>query len=375
MPEMYSLSPYLSMGNLVSWTYAYDLSKTFVTAPVMTITKGHPKEASMLNRRKIVTGGAALSALGSLGFSGQASAQTSGNAFIVSGFPSGGMGDYVARPLAEKLRGKYAPNVLVEARTGAGGRIAVEYVKRAAPDGLTILQIPSSPMVLYPNTYKKLNYDSFADFIPVCTTVTYAFSFTAGPGLPAEIKTVTEYIKWARANPKLANYGIPAAGSALHFAGIMLQKAAGFEFSSVAYRGGAPLLQDVMGGQIPVSFNVIGEVLPHIRSGKLRSLAVTSAERSLFLPDVPTLVEQGYKDIALQEWLGWFVPAKTPVVTVNKLNTIVREGLRSPDLVDALAKSGLQPLTQSPEEFAILMKRDFERWTVIAKATGFTAED
>ena len=325
-----------------------------------------------LSRRQLVMGGAALSALG---LAGRVAAQGAGSAFIVSGFPAGGMGDYVARPLAERMRGKYAPNILVESRTGAGGRIAVEYVKRAAPDGLTILQIPSSPMVLYPNTYKKLNYDPMADFIPVCSTVTYAFSFTAGPGLPAEIKTVAEYIRWAKANPKLASYGIPAAGSALHFAGMMLQKAAGFEFTSVAYRGGAPLLQDVMGGQVPVSFNVIGEVLPHVRSGKLRSLAVTSAERSLFLPDVPTLVEQGYKDIALQEWLGWFVPAKTPMDTVNKLNAIVRDGLQAPDFVESLAKNGLQPVTQSADEFARIVKRDFDRWSVIAKATGFTAED
>ncbi len=331
----------------------------------------------MLNRRNLIMGASALSGLAVAGRAGAqgAGATGSGNAFIVSGFPAGGMGDYVARPLSERLRGKYASSVLVESRTGAGGRIAVEYVKRAAPDGLTILQIPSSPMVLYPNTYKKLNYDPLADFIPVCSTVTYGFSFTAGPGLPAEIKTVAEYIKWAKANPKLASYGIPAAGSALHFAGMMLQKAAGFEFTSVAYRGGAPLLQDVMGGQVPVSFNVIGEVLPHVRSGKLRSLAVTNGERSIFLPDVPTLVEQGYKDIALTEWLGWFVPAKTPMDMVNKLNALVREGLQAPDMVEALAKSGLQPVTQSPDEFARIVKRDYERWAVIAKATGFTAED
>ncbi len=326
----------------------------------------------MLNRRKIISGAAALSGLA---LAERAGAQGTGNAFIISGFPAGGMGDSVARPLGERMRGKYAPNILVESKVGAGGRIAVEYVKRAAPDGLTILQIPSSPMVLYPNIYKKLNYDALADFIPVCSTVTYSFSFTAGPGLPAEIKTVAEYIKWAKANPKLASYGIPAAGSALHFAGMMLQKAAGFEFTSVAYRGGAPLLQDVMGGQVPVSFNVIGEVLPHVRSGKLRSLAVTSAERSVFLPDVPTMVEQGYKDIAIQEWLGWFVPAKTPMDMVNKLNGIVREGLQAPDFLEALTKNGLQPATQSADEFARIVKRDFERWGVIAKSTGFTAED
>jgi tripartite-type tricarboxylate transporter receptor subunit TctC len=324
------------------------------------------------DRRQLMLAGTAAAALG---LSGTARAQAAGNAFIVSGFPAGGMGDFVARPLAEKLRGKYAPNVLVESRTGAGGRIAVEYVKRAAPDGLTILQIPSSPIVLYPSIYRKLNYDAMADFIPVCSTVNYTFSFTAGPGLPAEIKSVADYISWAKANPKMANYGVPAAGSALHFAGMMLQKAAAFEFASVAYRGGAPLLQDVLGGQIPVSFNVLGEVLPHVRAGKLRSLAVVSAERSIFLPEVPTLAEQGFKDIAFKEWLGWFVPAKTPTEMVNKLNALVREGLSAPDVIESLKKNGLQTETQSPEEFARIVKRDFDHWSGIAKATGFTAEE
>jgi tripartite-type tricarboxylate transporter receptor subunit TctC len=326
----------------------------------------------MQTRRHLLQGATAVAASA---LCGVAAAQGSGNAFIISGFPAGGMGDFVARPLAEKLRGKYAPNVLVEARTGAGGRIAVEYVKRAAPDGLTILQIPSSPMVLYPNTYRKLNYDPLADFVPVGTTVTYAFSITAGPGLPAEIKTLADYLKWARANPKLASYGVPAAGSALHFVGMMLAKESGVELTSVAYRGGAPLLQDVMGGQVPISINVIGEVAPHIRSGKLRSLGVTSGQRSPFLPDVPTLAEQGFKDIVVQEWLGWFVPARTPADQVQKLSALIRENLQSPEMVESLAKNSLQPITQSPEEFARMVRADLARWTPVVKASGFTAED
>ena len=324
----------------------------------------------MINRRTLLHASAAAPFLTTL----LARAQGT-TASIISGFPAGGMGDYVARPLAERLRGKYAGTVLVDSKVGAGGRIAVEYVKRAAPDGMTILQIPSSPMVLYPNTYKKLNYDPIADFVPVTSTVTYGFSITAGPGLPANITTLADFISWAKANPKQASYGIPAAGSALHFVGMMLAKATGAELTSVAYRGGAPLLQDVMGGQIPVSINVIGEVAPHVKSGKLRSLAVTNGQRSPFLPDVPTLAELGYKDIVVQEWLGWFVPAKTPADVVAKLNALVREGLQAPDAVEALAKNSLQPITQSPEDFARTVRADLARWAPIVKASGFTAED
>lgn len=326
-----------------------------------------------MQRRDFLAGTAALA---STGWFGAARAQAlPGNAFIISGFPPGGMGDYVARPLAEKLRGKYAANVLVEAKVGAGGRIATEYVKRAAPDGLTILQIPSGVMALYPHTYKKIAYDPFADFIPVTSTVTYQFVLTAGPGLPAEVRTLPDLLKWAKANPKQASYGVPAAGSALHFTGMMLQKASGVEMTAVAYRGGAPLLADVLGGQIPVSINVLGEVLPHIRSGKLRALAVTSAERSVFLPDVPTLAEQGYKDIVVQEYLGWFLPAKTPAEIVNRLNAQVREALQSPEYIEALAKNGLQPRHQSPEEFARVVRADHQRWQPVVRASGFTAED
>jgi tripartite-type tricarboxylate transporter receptor subunit TctC len=222
----------------------------------------------MSKRRELLRGAAALVAAN---FASAVRAQAAGNAFIISGFPAGGMGDFVARPLAERMRGKYAPNVLVESRTGAGGRIAVDHVKRAQPDGLTILQIPSSPMVLYPHTYKKLNYDPIADFIPVTSTVSYAFSVTAGPGLPVEIKTVAEYLKWAKLNPKQANYGVPAAGSALHFVGMMLARESGVELTSVPYRGGAPLLQDVLGGQIPLTINVLGEVAQHVKAVHLRS--------------------------------------------------------------------------------------------------------
>ena len=331
----------------------------------------------MGDRRKFLKESAGLMMMGAIGPPGISwgQAQSAAAATIVSGFPAGGMGDNVARPIADKLRGHYAKTVIVESRTGAGGRIAVEYVKRAAPDGMTILQIPSSPMVLYPHTYKKLNYDPLADFTPVCSTVTYAFSMTAGPGLPVDIRTVADYIGWAKANPQQANYGVPAAGSALHFAGMMLQKSAGVELTSVPYRGGAPLLNDVLGGQIPVSINVVGEVLQHVRSGRLRSLAMTSAQRSPFLPEVPTFSEQGFGDVVVQEWLGWFLPAGTPQEMVRNLNSQVREALQQPELVAALAGHALEPRHQPAEEFARIVKADFDRWAPVVARTGFKADE
>jgi tripartite-type tricarboxylate transporter receptor subunit TctC len=325
----------------------------------------------MINRRSLIAGGAAAAAGPLAGLCPVLAQLLAGNAFIVSGFPAGGMGDLVSRPLAERLRGRYARNVLVESKVGAGGRLAAEYVKRANPDGLTILQIPASIMALYPHIYKSLNYNPLTDFAPVTPTATYTYSFTASSALPAEIKTVADFLVWARANPTKSSYGIPAVGSALHFAGMMLKRAGNIEFTAIPYRGGAPLLTDMLAGVIPVSFNVIGEVLPHVRSGKLRSLAVTASQRSPFLPDVPTMTEQGF-DIALQEWLGWFLPARTSPDIVRSLNGLVGEGLRSPEMIASLANGGLQPRHTTPEEFAVLLRSDYDRWAGIAKATGFT---
>jgi tripartite-type tricarboxylate transporter receptor subunit TctC len=266
--------------------------------------------------------------------------------------------------------------VLPDHRPGAGGRLAVEHVKRSQPDGSTILQIPGSVMTLYPHIHRNLRYGPLADFVPVTTLCGYVYSFTAGPGLPEPVRTVADYVGWTRANPGLASYGVPASGSPLHFAGMMLARAASVPLTAVPYRGGAPLLQDLLGGQVPVSFNVLTEVLPHVRAWRLRSLAVASAERSPFLPEVPTLVEQGYPDIALADWLGWFVPAGTPAETVRRLNAAVREALETPAFTETvLEKNGLRALHQSPEEFARLVRHDHERWGPVVRATGFTAED
>src|SRR6478735_1133338 len=163
----------------------------------------------MLNRRECVVAGLSAAAGAGLFGGSKAAAQISGTCFIVSGFPAGGIGDLVSRPMAEKMRGSYATNVLVDSKVGAGGRLAVEFVKRSNPDGLTILQIPSSVMVLYPHIYKALNYDPFTDFTPVTSTVTYVFSFTASAALPPSVQTVANYVTWAKANPNISSYGIP----------------------------------------------------------------------------------------------------------------------------------------------------------------------
>ena len=325
----------------------------------------------MIDRRTLLASAAALAS----GLAVRVQAQQAGTAVIWSGFPSGGLGDQVTRPLLDRLRGKVPTNFVLDSKPGAGARIAVDYVKRATADGNTLLQTPSSPMTLYPHIYKKLTYDPVADFMPITPLVEYCFSFTAGPGLPAEIKTVADYVKWAKANPAQANYGIPAAGSALHFAGMMLTRASGADMKSIPYRGGGPLLQDLLGGQVPVSFSVVSEVAPHVKSGKLRSLAVTSAQRWPSLPEVPTFVEQGFADIVVVEWLGWLAPAGTPADVVDKLSAAVREAMQGPEMTEVVQKLGLRQRVATPKEFAAMIRSDLDRWGPIVKATGFSAED
>jgi len=293
-----------------------------------------------------------------------------------SGFPPGGLGDQVTRPLIDRLKGLYPGTLIYDAKPGAGGRIAVDYVKRAAPDGATLLQVPSSPMALYPHTYgKKLTYDPLVDFVPVTPLAAYALSVTVGPGAPPEVRTLADFVQWAKANPDKANYGIPAPGSAPHFAGMMFERASGAPMKSIPYRGGGPLLQDLLGGQVPVAFNVVSEVLPHVKSGKLRSLAVTSAQRWAALPEVPTLSELGYKDIEIVEFLGIYAPAKTPPELVQRLNAAVQEALQTPEMQEVFARTGLVPLRESPQAFAARLKAEHARWAPIVKATGFTPED
>ncbi len=312
------------------------------------------------------------------GAAARAPAQTATPAQTViwSGFPPGGLGDQVTRPLLERLRGRWPGALILDSKAGAGGRIAADFVKRAAPDLATLLQVPSSPMSIYPHTYgKKLSYDPLADFVPVTPLAAYTISLSVGPGVPAEVRTVGDLVRWAKANPDKANYGMPAPGSVPHLIGMQFERGSGAPFKSIPYKGGGPLLQDLLGGQVPVAFNVTSEVLAHVKAGRLRSLAVASPQRWAAMPDVPTLQELGYKDIAAQEFLGWYAPAKTPPELVRRLNAAVQDALATPEMQEVFSRNGLLALREGPEAFAQRVKEEIAAWAPVVKATGFTPED
>ena len=293
---------------------------------------------------------------------------------LVVGFPAGGGTDVIARLIAVKLRGGYAPAVIVENKPGAGARLSVEYVKRSDPDGTTMLFTPDFPITVYPHSFRNLGYDPIHDLIPVAPTATSTLTFNVGPGVPDGVKTLTDFVAWCKANPAKAVYATTSAGGTPHFAGVMLSASAGVPMQPVHYRGGAPALQDLIGGHVPASVNPISEALPMAKQGALRILAITGSRRSRFLPEVPTMKEAGY-DVAVESWLGMFLPAHTAQEQLNALSRALEVVLKGPDYAESLAKFGNEPTFQTPAEFASRVRADIERWGPVVKASGFVAED
>jgi len=327
----------------------------------------------MLSRRRFVAAAAVAGA--SIEAPRRAHSQVVGKLTrMIVGFAPGGSSDVTARLLVDHMRG-YASTIIIDNRPGAGGRIAVESAKAGAPDGSVLLLSPASMIVLYPHLYKPLGYDPVQDLIAVTTVCAFPFVLSVGPLVPRDVRTLADFIQWCKANPKLASYGTSGAGSMLHFAGMMLARAANFDFTHVPYKGASPALQDLLGGQVASTVGVLGIALPHIQAGNLRALAMTGATRSSFLPDVPTLTEAGFPGLEITEWQGLFVPAKTPPPVVHALNRSVRDALDTAEVKAGLIKLSFEAGGTSPEQFADIVRTDIARWEPIVKASGFTPEN
>jgi len=327
----------------------------------------------MTTRRQFNTLLGAFGASGVLSTLPQAAwAQRSEMARLIVGFPPGGSTDNVARRLAERLRGAYAANVIVDNRPGAGTQIAVSALKESAPDGASLLLSPPAPFSVYPFTYRKLPY-AVEDVIPAAMVCSFPFAFAVGPMVPETVRNIPDFIAWAKANPTKASFGSPASGSTPHLVGSLLGKLAGIELIHVAYRGDAPGLQDLMGGQLAAYSTVLGSYLPHLKSGRLRLLAVSGAERSSFVPDLPTYREQGF-DLDMTEWFGLFLPAKTPGAPVQRLADAAKVAVAEPDYVRGLAEFGMTARYTGPADLAAQLRRETDMWRVNVKKIGFTAE-
>jgi tripartite-type tricarboxylate transporter receptor subunit TctC len=324
----------------------------------------------MLTRRAVIAA-SALIGLDPRPTGAQALKKT---AHIIVGFPAGGATDLLARILAGRLRGNYAASVVVENKPGGAARVAVDYVKNAEPGGSEFLFTPDFPITVYPHSFRKLSYDPLRDLVPVAPASRSTLTFVIGPAVPDHVTSLADFIGWCKANPDKAVFATTSAGSTTHFVGVMLASASGVSLTPVHYRGGAPALQDLIGGHVPAGVNPIGETLPFAASGKIRILAVTSADRSKFLPGVSTMREAGY-NVVIDSWLGAFAPAKTPPDAVRALNAAIGEAVKSPEMIANLAKMGNEPKFQPPDQFAATVKADLERWGPVVKASGFVAED
>jgi tripartite-type tricarboxylate transporter receptor subunit TctC len=290
---------------------------------------------------------------------------------ILVGFPPGGSADIVARLLADKLRGPLGANVIVDNKPGAAGRVVLGDLKRAAPDGQTFVLAPSGALVVLPWLFKNLGYDPAKDFTPVARVVTFDFALTVGPAAPkGDVKAV---LAWMKANPGQANYATPGAGTVPHFTGVLLSQGAGVPMTQVAYKGGAPAVNDLLGGQVPLMIDTPLETIEHHRAGKLRIVAVTGEQRTKALPEVPTLKEAGIPIVG-DAFFGLYAPPGLPAEITARVSRAVAEVLKQPDVTDKIYSLGLAPAYGSGDELAATQAAHLKRWEAPIKASGFTIE-
>jgi len=326
----------------------------------------------MITKRRLLAG-AGAAGLASLAEPARAQVIRTNTRFLV-GFPPGGPVDIVARLLAAEMK-DYASTIIVENRPGGGGRTALEALRTSAADGSVLLITPASMVVIYPHVYKTLSYSPLRDFAPVSTVCEFPLVVAIGPMVPAQVKTLAEFVAWCRANPKLATYGSPSAGSVPHFTGVMLARAAGIELLHIPYQGTAPAMQNLLGGEIAANVTVLPAAIPHVQTGAIRALAMTGRERSPLLPGVPTLDEAGYPGLQSVDWFGVFMPAHTPAEIVGRLNGVMREALKTASVREGLTKLSFGVAGNTPDEFVRLIQANTERWGPIVAASGFKPED
>jgi tripartite-type tricarboxylate transporter receptor subunit TctC len=291
---------------------------------------------------------------------------------ILVGFPAGVSVDVVTRIVAEKMKDELKRPVIVDNRPGAGGRLAAELLKNAAPDGNTVMVTPIVVPVLAPMVFNKLNYNPDTDFTPVGRVSDFGFALAVPASLP--VKNLKDYAAWLKANPQQANFGSPAAGSLPHFFGVMIGNALSVDMVHVPFNGGAALQSAVLGGHVPAGIDVVMEWQQNAKAGKVTVLATSGAQRSKVLPDVPTFREAGFPDVVGNGWFAMYAPAKTPVTQVDEINRALSKALASPEVRERFAGLGLEPGSGSPADLHKTMADDTRRWGPVVRKSGFKAD-
>lgn len=310
-------------------------------------------------------------ALASVAGAGHAQAWPSKPVSLVVPFPAGGTTDVLARALAERLSPAIGQPVIVENKPGAGATIGADYVAKAKADGHTLL-IGAVHHTIASSVYKKLPYDFQKGFEPVTVIAMVPNVLVVNARTPA--KNVNELVALIKAKPAEASYGSNGNGTAQHLIGTQFQQQTGTRLQHIPYKGSGPLATDLLGGQILMSFDTITPVLPHIKAGKLRPLAVTTAKRSPALPDVPTLQEAGLKDFDIGTWFGVLAPVGTPKPVLDRLSAEATKIIQSPDFRKRMDDIGAQPVGNSPAEMAAQIRSETDKFSLLVKAGNVTVE-
>ena len=287
---------------------------------------------------------------------------------IVVGYAPGGATDRVARIVGDKLAQRLGVPVIVDNKAGAGGRLAAQQV-RATPHGQNVLMLANpAVMVVAPLVFRDNQYDAERDFVPVSHVNEYDFALAVSPTLP--VRELQHLLAWMRANPKQANVGVPATGSLPHFFALMVGEKARVQTQVIGYRGSAPLLNDLLGGQVPIAIDTADVVLPQHQAGKLRILALSGAGRSSFAPDIPTFREAGL-DLSATGWNTFFAPAGMPEEKVAMLGRLIREVMLDPDTVKRFRDALLVPVASTPARTAAMLKAYRAQWSPVVQKSGY----
>jgi tripartite-type tricarboxylate transporter receptor subunit TctC len=291
---------------------------------------------------------------------------------IVVGYAPGGTTDIIARALANRLITTMGQSVIVENRAGAGGNIGAELVARSAPDGYTLQLGTAGNMTVNPSIYPNMSFDTVRDFQPISLIATLPNLMVVNPKVPA--KNVQEFVAWAKARPGQVFFGSSGTGNTPHMTAELFNLAAGLNMVHVPYKGSGPALTDLIGGTgVQVMFDNMPSAIGFARAGSLRALAVTSPNRVASEPNLPTVRESGYPDFQVVTWFGLFAPARTPANIVERLNREVAEAVRSPEVQKKLIELGAEPTSNTPAEFAALVKSDLASWAKVVKAANIKA--
>jgi tripartite-type tricarboxylate transporter receptor subunit TctC len=291
--------------------------------------------------------------------------------FVVPFAPGGGT-DVLARIVAPRMSESLGKQVIVENRTGAGGNLATEQVAKAPADGYTILLAYIGPIAVSPSLYAKLGFDPVKDFSAVSLMATIPLVLVVHPSLP--VKSVRELIALAKSRPGQITYGSAGNGTAQHLAGELFKLLTGTKILGVPYRGGAPAAVAVITGEVDLLFTGALGVFPHIKSGRLRALAVTTAQRLASVPELPTVAEAGVKGFEVVSWNGVVVPAGTPAFIIQKLNASITDALRLPEIGQRLGSEGLEVVASTPQQFEQFIKAEIAKWAKVVRAAGIKAQ-